>query len=179
MSPAARRSDGDRAAYCFAACCKTKRNCAICVLLCTTRESSRLWEKAGLFNLRLSSDAPNLQVENEETIEALSARTEALLDRIQQRFSFGRSLHAFVYRCFFHPLAAAASHLGFTSTFPRSCGARLRAAFAFPHFLSLISLSWREQDVRCLDGIGYDPSGQVPHEWFFGIIDWSRPMSRQ
>jgi len=31
---------------------------------------------------------PNLQVENEETIEAQSARTEALLERIQQRFLF-------------------------------------------------------------------------------------------
>ncbi|WP_199189394.1 hypothetical protein [Trinickia dabaoshanensis] len=51
-----------------------------------------MWEKTGLFNLRLSSDAPNLQVENEETIEALSARTKALLDGIQQRFLFVRSL---------------------------------------------------------------------------------------
>jgi hypothetical protein len=32
-------------------------------------------------------------VENEETIEALSARAEALLDRIQQRFSFARSIY--------------------------------------------------------------------------------------
>jgi hypothetical protein len=31
---------------------------------------------------------PNLQVENEETLEAQSARTEALLDLLQQRFSF-------------------------------------------------------------------------------------------
>jgi hypothetical protein len=74
---------------------ETMRPCSNCVLLCTTRESARLWEKTGLFNLRLSSDAPNLQVENEETIEALSARTEALLDDIQQRFSFVLSLDAF------------------------------------------------------------------------------------
>jgi hypothetical protein len=73
-------------------------NCTNCVLLCTTRESARLWEKTGLFNLRLSSDAPNLQVENEETIEALSARTEALLDNIQQRFSFARSFHVYAAR---------------------------------------------------------------------------------
>lgn len=45
-------------------------------------------QEAGTFNLNPSSDAPNLQVENEETLEALSARTEALLDCIQQRFSF-------------------------------------------------------------------------------------------
>jgi hypothetical protein len=38
-----------------------------------------LWHTARLFNLRHSSDAPNLQVENEETIEALSARAKALL----------------------------------------------------------------------------------------------------
>ncbi|QCP51528.1 hypothetical protein FAZ95_21625 [Trinickia violacea] len=38
---------------------------------------------------------PNLQVENEETIEALSARTKALLDRIQQRFYFVASITAF------------------------------------------------------------------------------------
>jgi len=38
---------------------------------------------------------PNLQVENEETIEALSARTKALLDRIQQRFYFVVSITAF------------------------------------------------------------------------------------
>jgi hypothetical protein len=38
---------------------------------------------------------PNLQVENEETIEALSARTKALLDRIQQRFYFMASVMAF------------------------------------------------------------------------------------
>jgi hypothetical protein len=80
------------------ACYQTMRVCANCVLLCTTRESARLWEQSGLFNLRLSSDAPNLQVENEETIEALSARTKALLDRIQQRFLFARSLCAFIDR---------------------------------------------------------------------------------
>jgi hypothetical protein len=51
-----------------------------------------------LFNLRLSSDAPNLQVENEETIEALSARTKALLDGIQQRFLFARSIRNHSYR---------------------------------------------------------------------------------
>jgi hypothetical protein len=38
------------------------------------------------FNLRSSSDAPNLQVENEETIEALSARTKALLERSNSAF---------------------------------------------------------------------------------------------
>ena len=53
---------------------------------------------------------PNLQVENEETIEALSARTKALLDRIQQRFYFVASVTVlslslpfcvpFVARCF-------------------------------------------------------------------------------
>ncbi|WP_162877950.1 hypothetical protein [Trinickia diaoshuihuensis] len=64
-----------------------------------------MWEKTGLFNLRLSSDAPNLQVENEETIEALSARTEALLDGIQQRFSFVRSNSCVQYT---HPLIVAA-----------------------------------------------------------------------
>jgi hypothetical protein len=37
---------------------------------------------------------PNLQVENEETIEALSARTKALLDGIQQRFLFARRIRA-------------------------------------------------------------------------------------
>ncbi len=37
---------------------------------------------------------PNLQVENEETSEALSARTKALLDRIQQRFYFMASVTA-------------------------------------------------------------------------------------
>ena len=71
---------------------QTTHRCASCVLLCTTRESARLSQETGLFNLRLSSDAPNLQVENEETIEALSARTEALLEGIQQRFSFVRSI---------------------------------------------------------------------------------------
>jgi hypothetical protein len=57
-----------------------------------------LSQETGLFNLRVSSDAPNLQVENEETIEALSARTKALLDGIQQRFLFARSLRAHSYR---------------------------------------------------------------------------------
>jgi hypothetical protein len=37
---------------------------------------------------------PNLQVENEETIEALSARTKALLEGLQQRFLFARSIRA-------------------------------------------------------------------------------------
>lgn len=73
------------------------QECANCVLLCTTRESARLSQKTGLFNLRLSSDAPNLQVENEETIEALSARTKALLEGIQQRFLFARSILADSY----------------------------------------------------------------------------------
>jgi hypothetical protein len=42
--------------------------------------------QTGAFNLRSSSDAPNLQVENEETIEALSARTKALLERSNSAF---------------------------------------------------------------------------------------------
>jgi hypothetical protein len=48
----------------------------------------------------------NLQVENEETIEALSARThEALLDGIQQRFFFARSVCMRIVerRAFTHP----------------------------------------------------------------------------
>ena len=44
--------------------------------------------------LRLVLMHPNLQVENEETIEALSARTKALLDRIHQRFYFMASVTA-------------------------------------------------------------------------------------
>lgn len=52
----------------------------------TTRESARLSPQTGAFNLRSSSDAPNLQVENEETIEALSARTKALLERSNSAF---------------------------------------------------------------------------------------------
>ncbi|HVW53079.1 MAG TPA: hypothetical protein VHC91_22215 [Trinickia sp.] len=64
-------------------------------------------QKTGLFNLRLSSDAPNLQVENEETIEALSARTKALLEGIQQRFLFARSIRADSYS--FRPIGPFAS----------------------------------------------------------------------
>lgn len=109
--PAAMRSYGSPVQNGIRIRCKAMCNCANCVLLCTTRESARLWEETGLFNLRLSSDAPNLQVENEETIEALSARTEALLDGIQQRFLFVRSNRTgsdpdgfAALRCAVHPL---------------------------------------------------------------------------
>lgn len=118
---------------------ETMRACSNCVLLCTTRESARLWEKTGLFNLRLSSDAPNLQVENEETIEALSARTEALLDGIQQRFSFvhsqdafpiafaDRCVHAFSHR----PRIAPSSRVSSIPAKHVRCGRVRRAHFFF------------------------------------------------
>ncbi len=71
--------------------------CANSVLACTTRESARLWHTARLFNLRHSSDAPNLQVENEETIEALSARAKALLEFSPTAlFICGSNIHASV-----------------------------------------------------------------------------------
>ncbi|WP_181321776.1 hypothetical protein [Trinickia symbiotica] len=60
--------------------------------------------QTGAFNLRSSSDAPNLQVENEETIEARSAREKALLDGIQQRFSFMPSIRASAYRSLVFPI---------------------------------------------------------------------------
>jgi hypothetical protein len=63
-----------------------------------------LSRQTGAFNLRSSSDAPNLQVENEETIEARSAREKALLDGIQQRFSFLPSIRASAYPSLVFPI---------------------------------------------------------------------------
>ncbi|MGN6233517.1 MAG: hypothetical protein ACTHNZ_20420 [Trinickia sp.] len=102
-----------------------------------------------MFNLRLSSDAPNLQVENEETIEALSARTKALLDRIQQRFSFARSLRASIER----------SNVSFDFRFCIS-------PFPFPFSVSCSPLAWCVCTTRA-DAIGYDcrgaPAGPFRH----------------
>jgi len=146
------------------------RKCANCVLLCTTRESARLSQKTGLFNLRLSSDAPNLQVENEETIEALSARTKALLEGIQQRFLFARSIRADSYS--FRPIGpfasprlrsgrravARAPHsahaLGVDATdasrlYPGVALPRLFAAFSFHRFIRTNAIAFSRSVCVC------------------------------
>ncbi|MGN6648730.1 hypothetical protein [Trinickia sp.] len=162
MSPGAARSGGAAARGSMGARHETRRDCAICVLLCTTRESARLWEKTGLFNLRLSSDAPNLQVENEETIEALSARTKALLDSIQQRFLFARSICAFVRLIVFVGFAPAVPPLRFARLpFVRETAAQQPGS---PFRIVPFSLSFGRSSraFAAREGmIGYDPSGRV------------------
>jgi hypothetical protein len=76
---------------------------------------------------------PNLQVENEETIEALSARSKALLDGIQQRFSFFYSAFSrLIYgraKSPIHPLARRIA----TGASHRFCARIARTAFySFP-----------------------------------------------
>jgi hypothetical protein len=119
-----------------------------------------LWEKTRLFNLRLSSDAPNLQVENEETIEALSARTEALLDRIQQRFSFVRSNRVSSTESHLRPCAQRARFsriFGMCSAFARAARLLLSLILPFP-FSSIVLLGVFNTRY---DAIGYDPLGRI------------------
>ena len=162
------------------------RACANCVLLCTTRESARLWEETGLFNLRLSSDAPNLQVENEETIEALSARTKALLDRIQQRFSFARSLYAFAGRIADATLRSArrvgaASSLGlYGNAFSSAVSVFLTFSFPFSFRFSCGARALPERmRSATIRGVVLVPGRDRSENPFPTTNDFSRPMSRQ
>jgi hypothetical protein len=115
-----------------------------------------LSQKTGLFNLRLSSDAPNLQVENEETIEALSARTEALLEGIQQRFSFARSIRTRSCRSIRfsrfddRPLCGSRACHGAPAGAPRPC---------------LRCLAQKHTAVQ-LAGVGFSPSVFISFSWF-------------
>ncbi|RKP45526.1 hypothetical protein D7S89_19415 [Trinickia fusca] len=73
-----------------------------------------------------------MQVENEETIEAQSARTEALLEGIQQRFSFVRVI------CFDSCICQSPWVTGSSTTHRRLNGAAPRissqSAFLISHF---------------------------------------------
>lgn len=168
---------------------ETMHACAICVLLCTTRESARLSRETGLFNLRLSSDAPNFEVENEETIEALSARTKALLEGIQQRFLFVRSIRADSYRfvrldnriSFFLSISRRGSRAPNRRMRPHQTGeafARQRAIAVFAFFSPCCF-------ARCVSttrmrSFLFDRCGLARLAAPFSkIIDFCRPMSRQ
>lgn len=173
-SPRSARPGGDTALYAVEMRRQMRRDCANCVLLCTTRESARLWEKTGLFNLRLSSDAPNLQVENEETIEALSARTKALLDRIQQRFSFMRAVRATVDRDRFVGSASMPCRLAVSGHRARMIPIRSIPAVGTAHSVRTV------RTVRTVHGTlacERDPSPAFFHLVFF-FVSWVERSAR-
>lgn len=180
-SPGAAYFGGYRALCGAYARLERRRVCANYVLLCTTRESARLWEETGLFNLRLSSEAPNLQVENEETIEALSARTKgavglnptalficafvcaficASVSRLRPSGLVGSLRYSPLRSCGLPSLPA------FRLRFPRGFAYSRRARASAAPILRIFFLAFSFHDFGCafaarMRAIRYDPSGYV------------------